>query len=385
MEVVVEFDNEHCKLITLDRLALVEKVCEALRTELGESVGGVMSAETMMPPSSRFKGWGQRYAASSRLDSARGELRDFIATEGNLSFKPGDDRQKVLEQLGISAKEADRLVAAGIKSTKELLHVPTDTELPGISYEELLELREKATNWEKEFGTDLWRISLRVWSLKVDIDYADFIKDVKDVVEPIIANEKKVLELDDRAIQAIYTGMVPVVYKTQHELYKGLVYSFVASFFLIGIAMCVVLKSPITGFVAMIPNLFPVFIVFGFMGTFGVWVDIGTMMTASVALGIATDDTIHFLTWFRHGIDLGMKRADATRYAFSRCASAMFQTSTIAGFGLAAFALSTFTPTQMFGVMMLSILLVAMLGDLIFLAAMLNTPLGKIFEPRKKR
>jgi predicted RND superfamily exporter protein len=63
----------------------------------------------------------------------------------------------------------------------------------------------------------------------------------------------------------------------------------------------------------------------------------------------------------------------------------MFQTTLIAGFGLAAFALSTFTPTQMFGIMMLAILLMAMLGDLVFLAAMLNTPLGRVFEPRKKR
>jgi predicted RND superfamily exporter protein len=114
-------------------------------------------------------------------------------------------------------------------------------------------------------------------------------------------------------------------------------------------------------------------------------VDIGTMMTASVELGITTDDTIHFLTWFRHGIDEGKNRSDATRYAFSRCASAMVQTTLIAGFGLAAFALSTFTPTQMFGVMMLAILLTATFGDLVFLAAMLNTPLGKVFEPRKKR
>jgi hypothetical protein len=38
----------------------------------------------------------------------------------------------------------------------------------------------------------------------------------------------------------------------------------------------------------------------------------------------------------------------------------------------------------MFGVMMLTILLLAMFGDLIFLASMLNTPLGRMFEPRKK-
>ena len=49
----------------------------------------------------------------------------------------------------------------------------------------------------------------------------------------------------------------------------------------------------------MIPNVFPVILIFGAMGHLGVLVDIGTMMTASVALGVAVDDTIHFLTWFR--------------------------------------------------------------------------------------
>ena len=404
MEVVVEFDNEQCKLITLDRLTLVEKICDALRSELKDSVGGVMSAETMMPPSSRFKGWGARYGASSRLDKARGELRDYIAAVGTLSFLPGQERRQNLDALGISVRDADRLVNAGIKDVRELLNIPADTELPGIPYEDMIELRAKAAQWLKEHGTDLWRISLRVWSLKKDIDYAKFLQEVKNVVEPIIseANDQEVKNVEEPsvaeanappdpkeqavkpAIQAVYTGMVPVVYKTQHELYNGLVYSFLSSFLLIAIVMGVVLKHPVSGFVAMLPNLFPVFIVFGYMGQFGILIDIGTMMTASVALGIATDDTIHFLTWFRHGIDEGKSRADATRYAFSRCASAMFQTSIIAGLGLASFALSTFTPTQMFGVMMLSILLIAMLGDLVFLAAMLNTPLGKIFEPRKK-
>jgi len=440
MEVVVQFDNEHCKLITLDRLTLVEKISGALRSELNEYIGGVMSAETMMPPSSRFKSLGSRYGANSRLDKARGELRDFIATEGNLSLLPGKDRQKNLDQIGISIKDADRLVSAGIKDVRDLLNTAADIDIPGFSHEERTELREKASQWLKEHGKDLWRISLRVWSLKKDIDYAKFLDEVKKVVEPILGEaniqlaetEKQLaeenlqraetqeqraeiqLQLDEAnqrltqanrrlaevnknvaavkapldsekpAIQAVYTGMVPVVYKTQHELYNGLVYSFLSSFLLIAIAMSVILKHPVSGFVAMLPNLFPVFVVFGYMGQFGVLIDIGTMMTASVALGIATDDTIHFLTWFRHGIEEGKSRADATRYAFSRCASAMFQTSIIAGLGLASFALSTFTPTQMFGVMMLSILLIAMLGDLVFLAAMLNTPLGKIFEPRKK-
>ena len=402
MEIVVEFDNEHLfdfdrersRLNTLNRLRLVEEICDTLRTnpKLADSVGGVMSAETMMPrPKATPEGRKPlsyityENAFSTKIDAGRSELRDFIALEGNLSLRPGKDRTQNLAQLGISAEEADRLIRARIEDIKQLVNTSVDAELPGISQEELEGFRKKAFEWKMIHGIDLWRISLRVWSLKKDIDYAQFIQEVRDVVEPIIAETNVSLDLETPAIKAVYTGMVPVVYKTQHELYNGLAWSFVSSFIMIGIVISGILRSPSAGFLAMVPNVFPVLIVFGCMGHMGILVDIGTMMTASVALGISTDDTIHFLTWFRHGIDEGKSRSDATRYAFSRCASAMVQTTLIAGFGLAAFALSTFTPTQMFGIMMLAILLTATFADLVFLAAILNTPLGKVFEPRKKR
>jgi predicted RND superfamily exporter protein len=138
------------------------------------------------------------------------------------------------------------------------------------------------------------------------------------------------------------------------------------------------------GFLAMLPNLFPVLIVFGFMGYTDILVDVGTMMTASVAMGIAVDDTIHFLTWFRNGITEGKTPKEACLYAYDRCATAMTQTTLIAGLGLSAFAFSTFTPTQMFGVMMLAILTVASFGDLVFLPAMLTGPAGRFFVPKKR-
>ncbi|MCL2005685.1 MAG: MMPL family transporter [Planctomycetaceae bacterium] len=399
MEIVVQFDNEQLlddegrnRVLTLERLRLIEKISNALQTDLADFVGGVMSAETMTPPPlpapegrKPLSYIAYEHTFSRMLDSARPDLRDYITVEGNLSLLPGRDRMQNLEQLDITADEADRLIAAGIDDVKKLVSVANDMEFAGITREELRELRRKAVQWERQHGTDLWRISLRVWSLKKDIDYALFLDHVRDVVEPIITEANSLLLTPDAPITAVYTGMVPVVYKTQHELYRGLVYSFVASFFLIGIAISFILKSPIAGFLAMVPNLFPIFIVFGFMGHYGVLIDIGTMMTASVALGIATDDTIHFLTWFRHGIDQGKTRPEATQYAYSRCASAMTQTTLIAGFGLAAFALSTFTPTQMFGIMMLAILLAATIGNLVFLAAILNTPIGKYFEPVGKR
>ncbi len=135
----------------------------------------------------------------------------------------------------------------------------------------------------------------------------------------------------------------------------------------------------------MIPNIFPLIIVFGLMGHMGTLVDIGTMMTASVALGIAVDDTIHFLTWFRINLRKGMDRRKAILEAYRDVAPAMTQTTIIGGLGLCVFALSTFTPTQRFGTLMLALLFVALMGDLIFLPALLSSPLGRLFTIRKSK
>jgi predicted RND superfamily exporter protein len=446
MEIVIKFDNERCKFNTLERLRLIENIDRELRMKLANDIGGVMSAETMMPVIPHFEGKKStrqiilERGANAKLDNARSELKEYVTIEGNRSFRADDSQfQQTLAELELKPNEAERLVRAGFDDIKKLVDASLEMESI-ISPEELLQYREKAVQWQRNHGIDLWRISIRVWSLKREIDYALFIQEVKNVIDPMVAEmnvkhfpaeqavppdapsvvpsnapsnvpsndvpsndvssiahtevqpDKKTqtdqhteLGFVGTPIEAVYTGMVPVVYKTQHELLTGLRDSFISSFVMIAITMGFILRSPIAGFCAMIPNLFPVFIVFGFMGQFGILVDVGTMMTASVALGISVDDTIHFLTWFRDGIDRGMKQSEATQYAYSRCATSMFQTTLIAGLGLSAFALSTFTPTQMFGIMMLAILTMAMFGDLIFLAAMLNTPIGYVFRPREKK
>ena len=103
------------------------------------------------------------------------------------------------------------------------------------------------------------------------------------------------------------------------------------------------------------------------------------MMTASVAMGIAVDDTIHYLTWYRQALGDGKTRKGAIKYAYEKVATAMTQTTLIGGLGLAAFAFSTFTPTQRFGSLMLFLLAAALIGDLIVLPAVLASPLGKYF------
>ncbi|MGN1064276.1 MAG: MMPL family transporter, partial [Thermoguttaceae bacterium] len=324
-------------------------------------------------------------------------------------------------------------------------------------------------SWQRERGIELWRISIRVWSLKKDIDYSAFIENVKNVVEPVLAEEsiqlttslaiagqiaegsdeetieadaaqtklnqaheyvasrlaeeegsaKKKDSKDEKTLlrefvlsdlsdseraelqnsmgeshtadwiypagfSAKYTGMVPLVYTTQHELIKGLTSSLLTAFILIMLVFVFLLRSIPAGFIAMIPNIFPVVTVFGFMSWMGVLVDVGTMMTASVALGVAVDNTMHYLTWFSESLAQGMEPKQAALNAYRRCATAMTQSTLIAGLGLFSFAFSTFVPTERFGIMMLAILLTAAFGDLIFLPALLTCkPFGRFFVNRR--
>jgi len=195
-------------------------------------------------------------------------------------------------------------------------------------------------------------------------------------------------------VSAVYTGVIPIVYKAQRTLLSSLFESIFLSFVMIAFVMAVLLrpwKEPIGmhnllnlrgGLLSMLPNAFPIIIVFGCMGHLAVYdikVDIGSMMTASVAMGIAVDDTIHFLNWYRYALADGATRQEAIMVAYRRCAKAMTQTTMIAGFGLFAFAFSSFTPTQRFGTLMLVLLMVALIGDLIFLPALISGPLGKYF------
>ena len=316
MEVVLRIDDEKCKLSFVERMRLAARVEHSI--EQLDDVGGALSAATLAP--------------------------DLSPTKSK-SGLPGFNSRQIRDGIVNKRLETHR------KEFRDYLTV------------------------DEEAGEELWRVSARVWAL-TDLDYGLFVDDIKQQVEPVLAAYRKA---GVEGIDATYTGVVPLVYKAQHELMRGLFTSLELAFVLIAVVMMLVLRSFSAGLISMIPNLFPVVIIFGMMGWLGILVDVGSMMTASVALGVAVDDTIHYLTWFRHGLDEGLDRKGAAMLAYKRCATAMTQTTLIAGLGLAAFAFSTFTPTQRFGYLMLTLLMAALVGDLIFLPAMLSGPLGKFF------
>ena len=226
-------------------------------------------------------------------------------------------------------------------------------------------------------GATYWRISLRLPALSAD-GFDKFL-------EVINRNVTKQLEhLDIEGMEANMTGGIPLVYKTQHQILRDLMVSFLTAFIIISLIMMCVLRSVQAGIVAMVPNVFPPLVVFGAMGWLDFSIEIGSMMTASVALGIAVDDTLHFLTWYRRGTVEGLSRFASIRHAFEHCAKAMIDTSLICGLGVAPFLFGVFMPTTKFAALLMVMLMTALPGDLILLPAMLAGPVGILFRLKRK-
>ena len=186
---------------------------------------------------------------------------------------------------------------------------------------------------------------------------------------------------------------IPVSYRwstrLQHSLMGGLVIGFLTDFAIIVLVMMIACRDWSAGMVLLLPSAFPAVVVFGGMGwihhtlterSWGeLFIDIGFVLAPCVALGVTVDDVVHYLLWFRKGIQAGLTRQQATMLAYRGCARAMYQSWGVIGIGMAVFALSPFMPTRNFGIMMISLLTVAMAGNLLLMPAILAGPGGAIF------
>ena len=91
------------------------------------------------------------------------------------------------------------------------------------------------------------------------------------------------------------TGLIPMLMRTMTAVNITMTRSYLLAFVVIAGLMILMIGSVKLGLVAMIPNLLPIAMAMGLMGAFGMPLDTFTLMIASISLGLAVDDTIHFM------------------------------------------------------------------------------------------
>ena len=166
------------------------------------------------------------------------------------------------------------------------------------------------------------------------------------------------------------TGTTVVALRTNDYLVQSLVNSLGLALFFISIVMAVMFKARSILFASLVTNLIPIFTILGIIAWFGVSIRPPTAMTFAVALGIAVDDSLHFLLRYRKELRQGMNRVDAIQSTIINTGSALMITTTILVSGFSILLFSAFLPTYQFGLLSASMIGVALLCDITLLPAL---------------
>ncbi len=141
--------------------------------------------------------------------------------------------------------------------------------------------------------------------------------------------------------------------------------------------MTLVFRSLTIGLISIVPNVIPLVLTFGYMGIAGIDLNTTTVIIFAISLGLAVDDTIHFLARFQE--ELGRHPTDvraAVLGAYNGAGRAIMLTSVMLLIGLLVLLFSDFVPTQYFATLTAITIFGAILGDLLILPPILYLVFG---------
>jgi predicted RND superfamily exporter protein len=167
------------------------------------------------------------------------------------------------------------------------------------------------------------------------------------------------------------SGYLPLYLRIVDYVVSGTIWGLAISTVIVFAMVGLLLRSlPLT--LAAVPtNLFPVALVFGIMGWTGIPLDIATATIGAIVLGIAVDDTIHFLFRYRAERQAGLSREEAVGRTYRETGRAVVFASMVLAIGFAVLATSSSQSIACFGIVASLSIVGAMLADLFLLPVLL--------------
>jgi predicted RND superfamily exporter protein len=207
----------------------------------------------------------------------------------------------------------------------------------------------------------------RIARLNLRVPFVDAL-----VFPPFLAQVDRLLQkrLGDRAEYQV-TGLMMLLGKIFDSMIRSMMRSYAFALIVITPLMMLLLGSLRRGLVSMVPNLMPVLAVLGIMGWLGVPLDSTTMMVGAMVIGIAVDDTIHFMHKFHRYYEETGDLEAAVAETMRTTGSAMLFTSLVLVVGFSVFGLSELTNVRIFGLLSAFAAAVAFLADLLVAPALL--------------
>ena len=203
--------------------------------------------------------------------------------------------------------------------------------------------------------------------------YTSFISDI---------NSRFSTEFSDRSLPdgepmtITVTGIMSIFGRIITAAIFSAAQSYVVALLIITILMIVLIGNWKLGFISMIPNLTPILSVVGFMGWASIQFDMFTMLIAPIAIGLAVDDTIHFMYNFRKYFEETGDVSDAVHHTLHTAGRAMLTTSIVLSIGFFIFMLASMNNLFYFGLLTGIAILLALAADLILAPALMEFAMG---------
>lgn len=168
------------------------------------------------------------------------------------------------------------------------------------------------------------------------------------------------------------TGVNSLFVEILNNVMKTMLRSYTVALLLISALMIIMLGKFRMGVLSMIPNLFPIIVIMGIMGWFGIPLDFGTILIGSITIGLVVDDTIHFLHNFGRYYDEYGDPTRATNRTLNTVGRAMVVTSLVLAAGFLCDLFSELTLNKYSGSLIAATILVALIADFLLIPAILS-------------
>ena len=186
-------------------------------------------------------------------------------------------------------------------------------------------------------------------------------------------------KLDIKPEQIHLTGMFVLYNNVLQSLFSSQIMTIGVVFLVIMAMFIIQFRSLRLAIISIIPNLISAGMVLGLMGLLNIPLDIMTITIAAITIGIAVDDTIHYVHRFNEELSIDDDYLAAMKRCHDSVGRAMYYTSITIIIGFSILTLSNFIPTIYFGLFTGLAMLIAMFANLTLLALLLI-----YWKPRKK-
>ncbi len=171
--------------------------------------------------------------------------------------------------------------------------------------------------------------------------------------------------------QISITGMLTLMMQGAEYLTHAQLQSFALALVFVSVLLLLYFGSLKAGAISVLPNIIPAVLAFGILGWIGVPLDFNTMMIAPVIIGIAVDDTVHFLTHYKNQVQQDGDIRRALETTIKETGQAIVFTSIVLGVGFGLLGFSSSAGTANVGILGASAIFMGLLNDLFFLPAMI--------------